>query len=74
MRTGYVFFRTLVGAVEDMGVKGLWKILEPSGRRVSLESLNGFVLAVGKNGLITSNNLEKMEHMFKSTIQLMLFS
>ena len=30
-----------------MGVKGLWKILEPSGRRISLDSLNGLVLAVG---------------------------
>ena len=30
-----------------MGVKALWKILEPSGRRISLDSLNGLVLAVG---------------------------
>ena len=31
-----------------MGVKGLWKLLEPSGRRVSLDSLKGLILAVGE--------------------------
>ena len=31
----------------SMGVKGLWKILEPSARRISLDNLNGLVLAVG---------------------------
>ena len=31
-----------------MGVKDLWKLLEPAGRPVNIESLNGKVLAVGK--------------------------
>lgn len=30
-----------------MGVQGLWKLLESSGRRVSPEALEGKVLAVG---------------------------
>ena len=30
-----------------MGVKDLWKLLEPAGRPVNLESLAGMVLAVG---------------------------
>ena len=30
-----------------MGVKDLWKLLEPAGRSVTLESLDGKVLAVG---------------------------
>jgi hypothetical protein len=30
-----------------MGVQGLWQLLEASGRSVSLESLQGKVLAVG---------------------------
>lgn len=31
-----------------MGVKDLWKLLEPAGRPVKLESLEGLILAVGK--------------------------
>jgi len=31
-----------------MGVKDLWKLLEPAGRSVAIESLDGTVLAVGK--------------------------
>lgn len=31
-----------------MGVKDLWKLLEPAGRPVKLESLEGLVLAVGE--------------------------
>jgi hypothetical protein len=30
-----------------MGVKGLWQLLEPVGRPVTLESLEGKVLSVG---------------------------
>ena len=30
-----------------MGVKGLWKLLEPVGRPVTLESLGNKVLAIG---------------------------
>ena len=32
-----------------MGVKDLWKLLEPVGRPVRLESLQGLVLAVGNS-------------------------
>jgi hypothetical protein len=31
-----------------MGVKDLWKLLEPAGRPVKLESLEGLVVGVGK--------------------------
>ena len=31
-----------------MGVKGLWRLIESTGKPVSLESLSGKVLAVGK--------------------------
>ncbi len=31
-----------------MGVKGLWKLLEPAGRPVNLDSLQDVILAVGK--------------------------
>jgi hypothetical protein len=31
-----------------MGVKDLWKLLEPAGRPVKLESLEGIVVGVGK--------------------------
>lgn len=31
-----------------MGVKDLWKLLEPAGRPVNLEQLQGIVLAIGK--------------------------
>ena len=31
-----------------MGVQGLWKLLEPAGRPVALETLQGKVLAVGE--------------------------
>ena len=36
-----------------MGVKGLWKLIESTGKPVSLESLNGKILAVGME-----NNIE----------------
>jgi hypothetical protein len=32
-----------------MGVTGLWKLIETSGKPVPLETLEGKVLAVGKN-------------------------
>ena len=35
-----------------MGVKDLWKLLEPVGRPVSPDELKGLVLAVGENNLI----------------------
>ena len=35
-----------------MGVKDLWKLLEPAGRPVKLESLEGLVVGVGKCTLI----------------------
>ena len=31
-----------------MGVKDLWKILEPAGRPISPEALQGLILSVGK--------------------------
>ena len=31
-----------------MGVKNLWKLLEPAGRPIKLESLEGLVLAIGE--------------------------
>ena len=34
--------------VQGMGVQGLWKLLEPAGRTVALETLQGKVLAVGE--------------------------
>ena len=30
-----------------MGVKDLWKLLEPAGRPIRLESLEGLILAIG---------------------------
>ena len=30
-----------------MGVKGLWQLIDPAGKPVTLESLEGKVLAVG---------------------------
>jgi len=30
-----------------MGVKGLWRLIAPVGKPVSLESLNGKILAIG---------------------------
>ena len=35
-----------------MGVKNLWKILEPAGRPIAMESLRGEVLAVGEEHLV----------------------
>ena len=35
-----------------MGVKDLWKLLETTGRPVTLESLDGLVLAVGETILL----------------------
>ena len=35
-----------------MGVKDLWRLLEPAGRPVKLESLEGLVLAVGEYMLV----------------------
>ena len=32
-----------------MGVKDLWKLLETTGRPVTLESLEGLVLAIGES-------------------------
>ena len=32
-----------------MGVKGLWRLVASAGKPVSLESLNGKILAVGEN-------------------------
>ena len=37
-----------------MGVKDLWKLLEPAGRPVNIESLDGKILAVGKTTYRTS--------------------
>lgn len=34
-----------------MGVKDLWKLLETTGRPVTLESLEGLVLAVGEDNM-----------------------
>ena len=34
-----------------MGVKDLWKLLETTGRPVTLESLEGLVLAVGEDNV-----------------------
>ena len=38
-----------------MGVKDLWKLLEPAGRPVNLESLEGLVVGVGKFYIIISS-------------------
>ena len=35
-----------------MGVKDLWKLLETTGRPVTLESLEGLVLAVGEDNFL----------------------
>ena len=35
-----------------MGVKNLWKLLETTGRPVTLESLEGLVLAVGEDNFL----------------------
>ena len=40
-----IFFR-FIYRTNEMGVTGLWQILSPAGRPVSLESLDGQVLAV----------------------------
>ncbi len=31
-----------------MGVKDLWKLLEPTGRPVKIETLQGLILGIGK--------------------------
>ena len=41
-----------------MGVKDLWKLLESAGRPVTLESLEGLVLAVGKIMQHTQTNIQ----------------
>lgn len=33
---------------KTMGVKNLWKLLEPAGRPIRLESLEGLILAIGE--------------------------
>ena len=40
-----------------MGVQGLWKLLEPTGRAVVLESLQGKILAVGMSVYNYGNGL-----------------
>lgn len=40
-----------------MGVKDLWKLLETTGRPVTLESLEGLVLAIGES-ISTDNYLK----------------
>jgi len=39
-----------------MGVKDLWKLLETTGRPVTLESLEGLVLAIGESRAEVSIN------------------
>lgn len=40
-----------------MGVTGLWKLIDPCGKPVPVETLEGKILAVGKYHLILENFL-----------------
>ena len=49
-----------------MGVEGLWQLLAPAGKPVTLESLDGKVLAVDASIWITSFIKVKFDHRFNA--------
>lgn len=44
-----------------MGVAGLWQLLDPTGRPVRLETLEGKVLAIGKFVFVYQHGLVRMK-------------
>lgn len=47
-----------------MGVTGLWKLIEPSGKPVPLETLENKILAIGESKTKTKNFIELRNTIF----------
>ena len=60
--------------VHVMGVKDLWRLLEPAGRPVNIESLDGKVLAVGKNKTIEGIHMRNVISLLELLIQFVCIS
>lgn len=54
-----------------MGVKDLWKLLEPAGRPVKLESLEGLVVGVGKQECEKKNTPHLHMYMYRYYVRVL---